>query len=231
MKWFMRHWYDVAGIFVIPAALWAWLGHWSVAQLILLLNFVVILIHQFEEYRFPGGEPWILNEVFQPKGGPVDRYPLNQLNAAFMNTTAWLFYLVPVFFPNQVWLGLAPVIAGMVGQLVVHGVLTNFKLKTFYNPGLAAVVFGHVTLGIWYVVEVYRQRLIHWWDWPAGVVYMVVFLLVTFRLLGYGLLCRRDSKHPFAAAEMNRWSRVRRLRRAGITPGEFSAVTNPTKPD
>ena len=60
----------------------------STVQWILLLNFAVILIHQFEEYRYPVGEPWILNEVFQPKGGPVDRYPLNQLNATFINVLA-----------------------------------------------------------------------------------------------------------------------------------------------
>lgn len=73
MKFFLHHWYDIGAVLAVPTLLWAWLGGWSTVQLILLLNFAVLLIHQFEEYRLPGGEPWIINEVFQPRGGPVDR--------------------------------------------------------------------------------------------------------------------------------------------------------------
>ena len=59
------------------------------------------MLHEFEEYYWPGGFPWICNEVLMPKaGGPPDRYVLNRNNAAFVNLLAWLFYLVPVFFPN-----------------------------------------------------------------------------------------------------------------------------------
>jgi len=34
-------------------------------QWILLLNVVVLLLHQFEEYAWPGGEPWILRPLKQ----------------------------------------------------------------------------------------------------------------------------------------------------------------------
>lgn len=220
MKWFIRHWYDVGLALVIPAALWAWTGNLPTVQLILLLNFIVILIHQFEEYRLPGGEPWIINEVMQKKGGIPDRYPLNQLNAAFINVAAWAFYLLPVFVPNAVWVGLAPVLFGMVGQLVMHGLINNRQLKTFYNPGLGAVVLGHLPLGIWFLVEVSQQNLIQWWDWLAAVAYILFFMIVVMRRIGYGILSPRNSKHPFAPEEMNRWSRVERLRHAGITGGE-----------
>jgi len=223
MKWFLRHWYDVAGVLAIPALVWAWLGNWSTVQLVLMLNFAVILIHQFEEYRWPGGEPWILNEVGQPKGGPVDRYPLNQANAMFINLTAWPFYLVPVFFPEQVWLGLAPVLVGMVMQLFIHDVQTNIKLKTLYNPGLAAVVLGHVPLGVWYLIEVYSHDMITAWDWAFGVLYMIVFVAVVFRVLGYGIMASPTSRHPFSRSELQRWDRERRLNHAGITPGPVAA--------
>jgi hypothetical protein len=82
MRWFLRHWYDVGGIMALPVLIWAASDTWSFVQLILLLNFATILLHQLEEYHFPGGEPWILNAVLQAKGGRIDRYPLNQLNAA-----------------------------------------------------------------------------------------------------------------------------------------------------
>lgn len=222
MKWFIRHWYNVGGVLAIPVLLWAWLGDLSVIELILVLNVAVILLHQLEEYRFPGGEPWIINEVFQAKGGPVDRYPLNQFNAAFINVLAWPFYLAPAFFPDLVWLGLAPVLFGAPGQLVVHGIINNRQLKTFYNPGLGAVVIGHLPLAIWYLVEVHQQHLIHWWDWVLAVFYLAFFMGVIMRLIGYGALSSRDSKHSFAREEIDRWDRERRLRHAGVVPGELS---------
>jgi len=72
----------------------------SFRQKLLALNFIVLILHQFEEYAWPGGFPWICNEVLTPKpAGPPDRYPLNQNNAAFINVPAWVFYLVPVHSP------------------------------------------------------------------------------------------------------------------------------------
>lgn len=220
-----RHWYEIGLVPAVAALVWALVGELTTVQLILLLNFVVILLHQFEEYRWPGGEAWILNEVFQPRGGPVDRYPLNQNNAAFINILAWPFYLVAVFFPDAVWLGLAPVLFGF-GQFVIHGVITNVRLKTVYNPGLAAVVIGHIPLGIWYLVEVYGAGVISGWDWLFGVLYMVFFMGVIMQRIGYGLLVDKNSRYPFDADEMARFNRVERLRRAGITPGVFATASN-----
>jgi hypothetical protein len=42
---------------------------------LLLLNFVVLLVHQFEEYGWPGGFPAIMNMVLQPSPTP-DHYKL-----------------------------------------------------------------------------------------------------------------------------------------------------------
>ena len=140
-----------------------------------MLNLAVILIHQFEEYRFPGSEPWVLNEVLcetlwrTPKEDvPADRFPTNQLSCIWINLAAWVFYLLPALFPNQVWLGLAPILAGFPAQFIAHGIITNRRLRTFYNPGLGAVVLGHLPLAVWYLIEVYQQRIIHWWDWVLG---------------------------------------------------------------
>jgi hypothetical protein len=147
MQFLRRHWYILGLPVAIIALAWGWMSDLTRVQWILLLNFVVLLLHQFEEYAWPGGEPWIINEVMQPKGNRPDRYPLNQNNAFFINVPmAWSFYLVPVFFPTAIWVGLAPVVFG-IGQFVAHGIANNRKLKTLYNPGLAAVVLGHIPLG------------------------------------------------------------------------------------
>jgi hypothetical protein len=204
MKFLRRHWYTV-GLFVAAAAIcWAILGDISRVQLILLLNFVVLLIHQFEEYGWPGGGPWIVNEAVRASERP-DRYPLNQNNALIINVfAAYLFYLLPVFFPQTVWLGLAPVLFGF-GQFLIHGLFANIKLKWFYNPGLAAVVLGHIPLGIWYLAEIHARGIIDRWDWAFAVVYMVGFMAIIMQWLGYRVLVDRDSPYPFSPEEMARF--------------------------
>src|SRR4051812_17605645 len=113
MRFLRRYWCYVGLVSVPLAIVCIYVQGVSGIQLILLLNFVVLTLHQFEEYAWPGGEPWIINEVMQPSGGRPDRYRLNQNNAFFINVPlAWSFYLLPVFLPDTVWLGLAPVLMG-----------------------------------------------------------------------------------------------------------------------
>jgi hypothetical protein len=154
----------------------------------------------------------------QPKGNRPDRYPLNQNNAFFINVVlAYPFDLIPVFFPDVVWLGLAPVLFG-IGQFFMHGIANNRKLKTFYNPGLAAVVLGHVPIGIWYLVEVYTKNMITLWDWVFAAVYMALFMGVGMLRIGYGILADEDSPYHFAPEEMERFGRpghLARIRSAG----------------
>jgi hypothetical protein len=222
MQFIRRHWYDLGLALAVAAIVWALLGHLRTVQLILLLNFVVLTLHQFEEYGWPGGFPWIFNEVMQPKGA-ADRYPLNQNNAFFINVVlAWPFYLIPVFFPDVIWLGLAPTLFG-VGQLIFHGIVGNVKLKTFYNPGLVAVGLGHVPLGIWYLIEVNSKATITYWDWVFAVVYIACFIFIVMRKIGHTLLADKNSSYPFAPEEMERFDRRGHLARIRNAAGsDFS---------
>ena len=213
MQFIRRHWYSLGLGFAVIAVVWSFLGDLRTVQVILLLNFAVLPLHQFEEYAWPGGEPWIINEVMMPKGDRPDRYPLNQNNAFFMNVPlAWSFYLIPVFFPDVVWLGLAPVLFGF-GQFFAHGMANNRKLRSLYNPGLAAVVFGHIPLGIWYLVEVYSKGMITLWDWVFAVAYIVIFIGIGMKKIGYGILADKNSLYPFAPEEMERFDRRGHLAR------------------
>jgi hypothetical protein len=89
-------------------------------------------------------------------------------------------------------------------QFVMQGMIGNIQMKSIYNPGLAAVVFGHVPLGVWYIVEVYRQGIITGWDWLFAVLYMAVFGAVFMQVIGYKLLGPKDSPYAFAPEEMAR---------------------------
>ncbi len=117
-----------------------------------------------------------------------------------------------MFFPEPAWVGLAPVLFGF-GQFVGHGIANNRKLKSLYNPGLAAVVLGHVPLGLWYLHEVQIRGIITVWDLVFAVVYMAVFIVVGMLKVGYGFLADEDSVYPFAPEEMERFERRQRLAR------------------
>src|SRR5919106_4550975 len=152
LKFLRRHWHDIGLFSAIVAGgylIFAW-NELVFLQKLLLLNFIVILIHQFEEYSWPGGFPAIANLVLMPR---LDRYmgPLNQNSSMVTNLIfAYGFYLLPVFFPNMIWLCLAPVLLGSTVQFVGHAIYVNMRLRTFYSPGVATTVFGHIPIGVIY---------------------------------------------------------------------------------
>jgi len=205
VRFIRRHWYNVGLVLGVLTLAWAFVGHFTTIQFILLLNFAVLTVHQFEEYGWPGGFPRIMNEGVLPKGGPADRYVLNQNNALWVNAIiGWPFYLIPVFFPDVIWLGLAPTLFGF-GQFGFHGLFVNSKLKSFYNPGLATVVLGHLPIGIWYLVELYSQGAIPLLDWGLALIYTASFVVVGMFFIGFHVLADKNSPYPFTSEEMKRF--------------------------
>jgi len=53
MQFIRRHWYNLGIAFAAIAVAWASFGHLTTVQVILLLNFAVLSLHQFEEYGWP----------------------------------------------------------------------------------------------------------------------------------------------------------------------------------
>lgn len=206
MKFFRRHWYNIGGI-VALAALTCLMVFWNQMDILVrlqLMSFIAILVHQYEEYGFPGGEPAIMNMALQNSDIP-DRYPLNQNSAMITNVlVTYTVYLLPVFFPHVIWLGLAPIVMGMV-QFIVHGIATNIKMKSIYNPGLGAVVFLHFPIGIYYIWYITANRLAQGTDWLFGFVYLAFIAGGIVNGLTYRILARRDSKFVFDEVEMQRF--------------------------
>lgn len=205
-KLLRRHWHElgllpalVAGAYLMSS--WAETG---VLQRLLLLNFVVVLLHQAEEYRWPGGFPAVANLVLLRSPTP-DRYPVNQNSAMVANLIfAYVFYLLPVFYPDVIWLGLGPVLVGAVVQVVGHGIVINAKLRSLYNPGLAATLLGHVPVGAAYAYQLTMNDSTTVRDCLLAVVYAVSFMFLNFGLLEIRILGDENSPYPFDADEMQR---------------------------
>lgn len=217
-KFFRRHWHDVglisaavAGIYLAVA--WHDLGF---LQRILILNFIVVLLHQFEEYSWPGGFPAVANLVFMPLE-PMSRYfkPLNQLSSAVANVAfAYVFYLLPVFFPGTIWLGLSTMIVGAVLQVIGHAIVVNYQIRSLYSPGVATAVFGWLPLGAVYVYYIQEHGLAGGWEWLAAIGYTIVAMTLIFYVIEQRILDGENPPYPFDPDEIRRFDIQGKLERA-----------------
>ena len=202
---FLRHnWYKI-GLFIGIITAITLPFYWSdinVVQRLLLLNFIAMTIHQFEEFGYPGGVPYLMN-VEQCHSEHPDRYPQNA-NAVMIGnvTTTYIFYLLPVFFPNQIWFGLGAVIVGLL-QITAHGKL-SMMLKSIYAPGNLAVFLGHIPIGIYFIYYGVTHNLISGLDWILAIGVFLFVGVVIVGLLGYKILADKNSPYPFTKEEMSR---------------------------
>lgn len=206
MKTLCRHWYNIGAVIMVGAIIYLGMfwGELDILVRLQIMSFIAILFHQFEEYGLPGGEPAIMNIVLQNSDIP-DRYPLNQFSAMLTNVIiTYTCYLIPVFFPNVIWLGLMPMLFGF-SQFIVHGIVTNKKMKSIYNPGLGAVVFLHYPIGIYYIYYIVPNNLVTGLDWFIAIVYMIATAGVVVGVLTYKIMPNRNTKWVFSEEEMNRF--------------------------
>jgi hypothetical protein len=208
MDFMRKNWYYVGGVlFVVLAIVLVYSRNdITVLQRILLMSFMALLVHQFEEYGWPGGEPAVMNIAMRPSGDKPDRYPLNRQSALIINVfIAYSFYILAIIFSNVIWLGLATMFFGMA-QIVVHGIMWNKKMHSIYNPGLFAVVFLHWPIGIYYIWYVVVNDLVLWWMWPVAIIVLVAIAFFGVYLPEDRWLADKNSQYPFSEEEMSRFN-------------------------
>jgi len=167
---FMRlHWFDIglAFAFVIGGIVFA--SHLSTVSLLLWLSLISLFLHQFEEYRYPGYFPGMMNAVMFSSKQP-DRYPLNTNTAFIINVIiGWLFYfLAAVFAEKALWLGIATILVS-VGNFFAHTFLFNIKGKTLYNPGMFTAIIFFAPITIYFGYLLVQGNLATLTDWIVGV--------------------------------------------------------------
>ena len=130
---------------------------------------------------------------------------------------AYGFYLLPAFFPNVIWLGLAAILGGAIVQLITHGIYENIKLRSFYNPGVGTTVLGHLPIGVIYIYYIVSNHLVTGWDWLLAVVWLFVFVLLNFNLIEQRILGDKNSPYPFDPDEMKRGGVAEKFERQNVS--------------
>lgn len=182
MRKLVRHWYEmevyIAGFYVLLLAM----GQWDLLQKILLLGLAFIHLHFFEEFGFPGGFAWggIKVEMKQVNED-VRLWPLNQLSALWGNEWfAVIVYLLPLFFPQVHWLDLAAIVFAYL-EFLMHVVIFNLGLHSWYNPGSLTAVLGLTLTSTWGLWQLRTQNLFNWVDLVIALVWIFSNYWIAFR--------------------------------------------------
>lgn len=170
MSFLRKHWYDIGfmiAVCIVGYALFMHANYYSFPFL-MWMNFVTLLIHQFEEYRFPGYFPGMVNVVMYNSEQP-DRYPLNTQTALAVNVfMGWVVYLLAALLNvKAVWLGIASVLVS-AGNVIAHTLVFNIKGKTIYNPGLFTSLFLFLPLIIYFFIYLTNFHLATVTDYVIG---------------------------------------------------------------
>ena len=168
---FMRlHWFDVGlGLALITGVILLLL-QLTPLSLLLWVSLISLFLHQFEEYRYPGYFPGMMNTVLFSSRQP-DRYPLNPNIAFIVNVfVGWLsYFLAAVFGESVLWLGIATILVS-IGNFIAHTFLFNMKGKTFYNPGMFTAIVLFLPIAAYFGYLLIKGNLATPIDWIVGII-------------------------------------------------------------
>lgn len=169
MKFMRLHWFDIGLVLAIITAVFTSLTKLSPLSLLLWISLISLFLHQFEEYRYPGYFPGMMNTVMFSSKQP-DRYPLNTNTALIINVSVgWLsYFLAAVFGEEALWLGIAVILLS-VGNFFAHTFLFNIKGKTLYNPGMLTAILLFAPISGYFFFMLIQGNLATPTDWIVGI--------------------------------------------------------------
>ena len=203
----MRYWPAVGGvIFAVVAILVGTFGDQLVpTQRLMAVFFMLLLLHEFEEYVLPGGFPAAMNIGLMGEKRDFGKYPLNELSAFIVNVVlAYPLYICGIIFHDVLWLGIFIAYLTMC-QVFIHCIVINRKLHTWYSPGCASALFAMVPFGayyLYYIAEHFNIPTYYWWApmavFPLMAVVMILSPVLIFR--------NQDTRYGFAEYEATAFS-------------------------
>ena len=203
MDFYRKHWQDIGGVLamVITGSLALFGKRLTLPRLFSALNLAAMLVHQFEEYRFPGQFNGGLFKSDKP-----DRYPMNTHTAMVVNVGFFDgFYLLPVLFPKKAWLGLSPVLLGFF-QALGHALLFPRLVGARYSPGTLSAMFLHVPFGIAYLRALQEEQPPTRSDWIKAILLLPLFL-VSGVVVPQQLLKDKESPYRFTEEQVGPYGR------------------------
>jgi len=171
MNFFRNQWFNIGIVFalIIGVFLFIFGNTLSSFQFLLWISFISLLLHQFEEYGYPGYFPGVINKVLFSSKYP-DRYPLNTNTAFIVNVLlGWTLYLFSaVFAERTLWLAIAAILVSC-GNVIAHTLLFNIRGKTIYNPGMLTALVLFLPISVYFFIFITRYNLANVNDYLIGI--------------------------------------------------------------
>ncbi|MGN0202594.1 MAG: HXXEE domain-containing protein [Candidatus Cryptobacteroides sp.] len=181
LRFISYNWYKytiVAFILIAFYMMFAGCSKVSFPQLLLVASLMSLLVHQWEEYCFPKGGPAVINYANFSEKENFRNYPGNMLSSMIVNVSSHVIYIIAIFFPQAIWLGIAIMFFNLM-QLPGHGLKMNIGLGTWYNPGLFSAVFLLLPTSVVYLCHICRNSLVCTMDWVWGTLTFILMVLLT----------------------------------------------------
>ena len=191
MRKIINNWHTVSiGLAAVSACIFL-MGDWNATQKYLLASAVFLCLHFFEEFGFPGGFPYMGVKVLLGSAETdSSKWDVNNLNAMLSNWMALLLlYLLPLFIPGARFLLIGAIVLS-IGEIIMHLLLFNIRLKQFYNPGLITGLFGIGTVVIIYLFTAFNPSMYVWYDYVLGILYFFASFFFCYRSPMYWSLGR-----------------------------------------
>lgn len=160
------------GLFIMIALAVAMLlvSEVNTLQLFFWMHLGFLMLHEYEEYVFPGGFKYFFNHmtVFAVDP-PQENIPLGEKMIAVINLGAWvLFTLAALLYEVAPWLGVMMIVFNIV-NVVGHLILFQFK-KFGYNPGLLTSISLLLPIIILVFDEVIGNDLLSGFEYVLAIV-------------------------------------------------------------
>lgn len=176
MNWINKNWANIGGILATGIILIILFDESSFLdfQSLLWLHFAFLLLHQFEEYSFPGKFKEFYNTNIWNKN-PITKFRLNNKGILLVNVIlAWTFYLIAAIMGGKtIFLTI-----GLVGISILNGLMHTimfFKLRK-YNPGLITGLLLFIPFGIFLLSKINQLEMAEQKSWIIG---FAVFIIGT----------------------------------------------------
>jgi hypothetical protein len=144
-----KHWASFGGLLALSIITTVLIlpNNLSYINSLLWIHLAFLLIHQFEEYIYPGGFKDFFNKNISGKN-LITRHPLNNKGIVLVNVLlGWSAYGISAIYGEKyIWLAL-----GLTGITIFNGIMHTlmFIIHKKYNPGFFSSLFLFIPFGFY----------------------------------------------------------------------------------
>ncbi|WP_445217041.1 HXXEE domain-containing protein [Bradyrhizobium sp. Pa8] len=136
------------------------------------LFFVGLVLHLWEEGRFPGGFVELITAHLH--------FTASNRNFGEIITAAYalLIAFVPLVFPHVMFLTMATMMLGIMEAIMHISMIRMFRLEHFYSPGLATALVILLPISLYTFAYVIHYNLAQPISWLLAFLYMLFGLAI-----------------------------------------------------